>query len=175
MSDQATQAKGEPTQGQAENPTQGKGGKTFTQEELDQKIQARIAEEKAKFKDYEAYKEKAGKFDAEMEKSKSETDKLNDRLSALEAENRAMRQASEQAAWRAEIRKEKGLPEGIDSLLTGATREEIEKKADVLVANMPKKTEKPVVRGDTGDNTKQGGGAADSAYAALASNLFGGE
>ena len=53
MSDDTTQVKGEPTQGQAADTTQVKGERTFTQAELDLKVQARVAEEKAKYKDYD--------------------------------------------------------------------------------------------------------------------------
>ena len=60
--------------------------RTFTQTEVDAIVRDRLQRERNKYADYEAYKEKAEKFDAAEEAQKSELQKATERASALEAE-----------------------------------------------------------------------------------------
>lgn len=95
--------------------------KTFTQEDVNRLI----AKEKAKFKNFADYKQKAEKFD-ELQKS-SQTDAQR----AEEAEKElAAYKAKEQAAmWAAEVSKDTGVPA---ELLRGSTKEDIESHAESL-------------------------------------------
>lgn len=92
MADASTPPTGEPTPDPTPDPTP----KTFTQDDLNRIVQERVAKERSRFGDYDALKEKAGKFDALEEASKTETQKLIDRVAELErAGSEAERRAQE--------------------------------------------------------------------------------
>ena len=79
---------------------------------------------------YEELKEKAQKFDAIEEESKSELDKQKERADALQKELDGMKKADSIRAMRAEVSKEKGVPE---HLLTADTKDACEAQAkDIL-------------------------------------------
>jgi hypothetical protein len=67
-----------------EQTPQGGNPKTFTQDELDGIVKDRLDRERKKFGDYESLKEKASKLDELESASKSELQKLADRLANLE-------------------------------------------------------------------------------------------
>ena len=162
MADQptpGTQAETKPTPGtQAETkPTPGTSvDKTFSQDDLNKIVQQRVAEEKAKYGDYEELKTKLAKIE---EANKSDLEKAVEKAAAAEAKATALEKAAEQAKWRAEVRKEKGLPESVDPLLAGETLDEIKAKADILAANMPKGKTPPFVPSDKGDPLTPPGGS----------------
>lgn len=125
------------------------GGDKFTpitsQEQLNGIIKGRIerAEKKAveKFSDYDALKAKAEAYDALGKQfSGGEGDKgggastIEERVAALESENRALKHASELDAWKAEVSKTTGVPAAV---LRGDTLEEIQAHADSIKAAMP--------------------------------------
>lgn len=67
----------------------GEGDKTFTQADLDRIVGERLTREREKYKDYDTYKEKAGKYDeseanklSEQEKLKKERDEANEKSTA---------------------------------------------------------------------------------------------
>lgn len=126
-----------------------------TQEALDKIIGARIYEERAKFKDYEDLKSKATKFDEMEEANKTELEKLAEKVAKQESEIKSYKAKNEISGWRAEVRKEKGIPESMDPLLTGSTLEEIKAQADLIVANMSGK-KAPVIKSDKGSNSEKG-------------------
>lgn len=98
-----------------------------SQEDFDKAIQARIARERAKFADYDDVKAKAAKL-AEIEAANlTEAEKIAARAEA--AEKRAA--YLEVQVARAEVAAAKGVPA---ELLTGSTKEELEKAADALIA-----------------------------------------
>ena len=170
MSNEPTLEKeGTPTTGQVGNePTQGKEEKTFTQEELNKIVQERIGAEKDKYKDYDEIKSKLqGLEDA----NKSELEKLTEKLAAAESKAKDLETAAQVATWRVEVRKEKGIPETMDALLTGTTQEEIKAQADIIVTNITKGAGKPVIQSDKGDNTQK---TAVSSWAETAKQLTGG-
>lgn len=80
------------------NPPPGEPPKTFTQADVDKMIQARLAKEQAKFADYDAIKEKAGKVDTlskELEDIKVQLEdagKTADQKAKAEAERAAKAQ-----------------------------------------------------------------------------------
>ena len=150
----------DPAQGNEQTPPKGDPpqAKEFkpitTQEEFDRAIGARVYEERSKFSDYDDLKKAKAELEKIKEADKTDLEKYADRAAAAEAKVAAYEKAAQEAKWRLEVRTEMGLPESLDVLLTGETLEEIKAKAEILSANIPvKKTEKPIVPGDTGDNS----------------------
>jgi hypothetical protein len=101
-----------------------------TQAELNKIIADRIARERAKFGDYNDLKSKAAKFDELDQASKSEQERLTERLSA--AEKRAA--DLETRALRLEVASENGLTPAQAKRLVGETREELEADAKELLS-----------------------------------------
>lgn len=105
--------------------------KVFTQAEVDEIVQSRLQRERAKYPDYEALKEKAGKYDAAEEAAKSDLQKAKDRAAAAESELAKLKSANALRDMRAGVAKDTGVPE---SLLTGATEEECRQQAAAVLA-----------------------------------------
>lgn len=138
MAEETAQTTGtEETNGQS---TEAKEFQAITsQEDFDKAIQARIARERAKIPtDYEDLKAKAAKLAQFEESQKSEAQKAQERLEA--AERRATE--LELKATRAEVAAAKGVPV---ELLSGSSREELEKAADALIAFKGTQAKGPVV------------------------------
>ena len=135
----------------SEDTTQVKEERTFTQTELDAKVQARVAEEKAKFKDYDSLKEKAEKFDKTVEESKTDLEKLTERATAAETKLAEIEQEKQLTEWRREARNEVKLDEKYDKYLIGSTLDEIKASAKDLAADLPKGSQRNVFTTDTGD------------------------
>ena len=100
--------------------------KTFTQDEVNRIVADRVAD----FKDYKIYKEKAAKYDEQVEASKSELQKATERADSLQAELDALKTAEQIRNVRDEFASAKGIPA---SLLTGSTAEECESQADAIL------------------------------------------
>lgn len=103
---------------------------TFTQEQLDAIIGDRLSRERAKYADYDALKEKAGKYDeleqankTELQKEREKAEQLQKQLDDLTAAN-TVRQVREKVA------KDTGLPA---ELLTASTEEECKKQAEAIL------------------------------------------
>ena len=109
----------------AENAQQTEA-KTFTQEDVNHIVAKRVA----KYADYEALKEKAAKYDEQIEAGKSELQKATERAAALEAELNALKTADQVRKMREEVASLKGIP---SNLLTANTREACEVQADELL------------------------------------------
>lgn len=105
--------------------------RTFTQTEVDAIVRDRLQRERNKYADYEAYKEKAEKFDAAEEAQKSELQKATERASALEAELNTLKRAAEVRGIRDQVAKETGVPA---SLLTAETEEACKEQAEAIKA-----------------------------------------
>ncbi len=113
-------------------------GRTFTQADLDRVVEDRLKRERQKFGDYETLKSKALKLDELEQSTKSEQEKLTDKLTG--AEQRALQ--AEALALRLDVALEKA-PEGMPiaqirklaKRLTGDSREDLEKDADELFAD----------------------------------------
>lgn len=101
-----------------------------TQAELNKVIADRIARERAKYADYSDLKEKAAKFDELDQASKTEQERLTERLAAAEA--RAVE--VEARALRLEVAAENNLTPAQAKRLVGSTREELEADAKELLA-----------------------------------------
>lgn len=95
--------------------------RTFSQAELDQIVGERLARERAKYADYDALKEKAGRLDALEESQKTELQKAQERASAAEEELASLKKAAEIRDVREKVAKETGVPA---HLLHGETEED---------------------------------------------------
>lgn len=123
----------------AEDKPADKSGSAFTpitsQDDFDHKIGERLARERERFADYDDLKAKAEKLKQLEDASKTESQRTNEQLAALqkrveESEKRAA--AADQAALRASIASAKGVPENL--LPKEGTREQLEAKAEELKA-----------------------------------------
>lgn len=101
-----------------------------TQAELNKVIADRIARERAKYADYADLKTKAEKFDELDQASKTEQERLTERLAASEARAAEL----EGRALRLEVASENGLTPAQAKRLVGSTREELEADAKELLA-----------------------------------------
>lgn len=106
--------------------TQNAEPQTFTQDDVNRIVAKRVA----KYSDYEELKEKAAKFDEQVEASKTDLQKATERAEALQAELDAMKSAEQLRTMREEVASAKGVPA---SLLTGSTAEECESQAAALL------------------------------------------
>lgn len=104
--------------------------KTFTQEEIDQIIGARLAKIRATYSDYEDLKAKAAKFDEIEEASKTELQKMTERADALQAELDGMKKARDLRDLRDKVAKETGVPA---NLLSGETEEACLEQAKAIM------------------------------------------
>ncbi len=140
--------------------------RTFTQSELDAIVRDRLARERNKYADFEAYKEKAEKFDAAEEAQKSELQKAMERAEALKQELDGLKQANAVRQIREEVSKEAGVP---INLLTADTKEACEAQAKEILA-FAKPTGYPVVK-DSGEVRNTGGGKTRDQFANWLDNI----
>lgn len=84
--------------------------RTFTQSEMDAIIRDRLKREREKYADYDALKEKAGRFDAAEEAQKSELQKATERADALQAQIDSMLKADNVRKIREKVAHETGVP-----------------------------------------------------------------
>ena len=110
---------------------QNQAQKTFTQDELNAILNDRLKREREKYGDYEALKEKAGKYDEYEEKSKTEIQKATEKAEKLQHEIDEMKQAANIRELRAKVSKETGVPE---NLLSGTTEEDCKAQAEAIKA-----------------------------------------
>lgn len=115
--------------GNQENTEQGNGERTFTQAEVNALVGKRVNEEKAKFADYDAIKEKAARLDALEEQSKSELQKAIEKSEALQAELDGLKKEKEIRGIRNKVANETGVPV---ILLTADTEEECREQARAI-------------------------------------------
>lgn len=132
----------------------GTAEKMFTQAEVERIIGERLKREREKYADYDELKKRAEEADS----SKSELQKLADRVAA--AEKRAADAEAKQL--RAEVAQAKGLTAAQAKRLTGSTKEELEADADELLEAFGggKKTEPDAEPGKGGDQPDESAGAA---------------
>ena len=111
---------------QSANPTPAEP-QTFTQDDVNRIVAKRVA----KYADYDELKQKAAKFDEQVEAGKSELQKATEKATSLQAELDALKQAEAIRTMREEVASAKGVPA---KLLTGKTAEECEAQAADLLA-----------------------------------------
>lgn len=131
--------------------------KTFTQEDLDKKIEARLKREREKYADYDELKQAQQELEELKKGQMSEQEKLAAELE--KAKKEAAEAAAKTAALELERTKEKvcrevGLPDGFADRLKGTTEEELKADAESLKKLVP-----ATPKG--GKGTPTGGGQQD--------------
>lgn len=130
------------TVNQETNTEETKEQKTFTQEEIDQIIGARLAKIRASYADYEDLKAKAAKYDQIEEESKSELQKMTERADALQVELDGLKRNAALRDLRDKVAKETGVPA---DLLSGETEEACQAQAKAIM-NFAKPGTYPAVK-----------------------------
>ena len=147
----------EPTEQPTSEPAeQGKNGfqPITSQEALDKIVGDRLARDRknrAVPDDYEDLKQAAARLKEIEDGEKSELQKAEDRIAALEkqtADLEAEKQKAEQTALRSTVASDKGVPA---HMLQGTTKEELEAFADELIQFRGNSTPSPVPASGTGD------------------------
>lgn len=126
--------------------------KSFTQEQVDQIVERRLAKERGKYKDYDELKSKAMRLDEMENAGKSELDKLKESNAALRKQIDDAAAEKQHAEWVSEVAKDKGVP---SELLRGSTKDELEAHADLLQAALHPASKPPQVRNQTGSPSHQ--------------------
>ncbi len=144
----------------------GQEDRTFSQDEVNSIVKSRLAEEKKKYADYEALKEKAGKYDAQQEEGKSELQKALDKADKLQKQLDDMNRQSTARQTRDKVSKETGVPA---DLLTGEDEESCKAQAEAIL-----KFARPGSYPGTKPNTRNTGNSsqADDAMRAFARQIF---
>ena len=117
--------------------TQSTGGTGFTpittQEDFDKAFNRifadKIGRERDKFADYNDLKAKAAELDALKEQGQTELQKAEARATKAEAELKTLKADRQIEAWKTEVSEVTGVKA---SLLSGTTKEEIEKHAQAI-------------------------------------------
>lgn len=148
------------------NTTTGDGGgsqepKTFTQEQVDSIVANRVAAERKRAdkaeNDAKTLRTELDQLKADSSSSKSEVEKLTDRLEA--AEKRQVE--AERRALISEVAQAKKLSPALAARLQGTSREELESDADELLKHVAPNSGSEGgdgSNGDSGDNSGAGGG-----------------
>lgn len=142
-----------------QNPVAEAPEQTFTQAQVNAIVAERLSRDRAKYADYEALKEKAAKFDAAEEASKSELQKAQDAAAKAQAELDALKQANAVRAMREQAAKSAGLSPDMIEFLTGSDAEACEAQAKRLAERI-KPTGFPNVK-DAGETRTPGVTKAD--------------
>lgn len=138
---------------------------TFTQDEVNRIVANRVA----KYHDYEALKEKAAKFDAAEEANKTELQKAQEKVAALQTEVETMKKTKELREMRDEVSKQTGVPA---ELLTGTTEEECREQANGIIQFRDQKPGYPAVK-DAGDPIITKKGTPKDSFEAWANEALG--
>lgn len=119
------------TAAQAQQNTNQQAEKTFTQAELDAIIADRLARERGKYADYDTLKDKAARFDAQVEAEKTDLQKAQEQAASLQTQLNALKAETAARNVRDKVAAAKGIPA---TLLHGSTEEECNTEADALLA-----------------------------------------
>lgn len=118
-----------------QKPEQQPAEKTVPQSEVDRIVKERLARQKEQhFADYDDLKAKAARLQEIEDANKTEAQKLNDQIAALQRqidEKDAEVAKASLASLKATVSAAKGVPA---ATLTGTTKEELEASADELIA-----------------------------------------
>ncbi|MEE1273097.1 MAG: DUF4355 domain-containing protein [Olegusella sp.] len=124
------------TEGTGQNPSiEGSGGgKTFTQQQVNDIVAERLKRAKETVPaDYEELKAKAAKWDEKAEQEKSDLDKLTEKVNQYEKDNEQLTKQLNRIKWVNEVSKSTGLSSDAVSLLRGETAEELQASAQALI------------------------------------------
>lgn len=100
--------------------------KTFTQDDVNRIVAKRVE----KYSDYAELKEKATKYDEQVEAGKSDLQKATEKAEHLQAELNAIKREAELRNMRDEVARATGVPA---ELLTGTSQEVCEDQAQALL------------------------------------------
>lgn len=114
-----------------------------SQAALDEIIERRLTAERARYADYDELKAKAARFDEAEQAGKSELQKVQEKLEAAMAENGTLKSR----ALAAEVAAAKKLPPAAAQFLGAGTREELEARADQLLALTSHEKQPPKLAG----------------------------
>ena len=131
---------------------QNEGGeqeKTFSQADVDRIVQDRVGRERAKYADFDAYKQKAEKFDELEEAQKSELQKANERAESLQKQVDALNRAESVRKVREAVASETNVP---IALLTGEDEETCRAQAQAALEFAKPSGNYPAVK-DSGETT----------------------
>ena len=122
----------ETTTAQAGNETQSTSeDKTFTQAEVNKIVQERVLKEKAKYEGFADLKEKAAKFDALEEQSKTELRKAQEKADKLQKELDGIKTEKALSEMRSKVATDTGVPA---ELLTGENEEACVAQAQAILS-----------------------------------------
>jgi regulator of replication initiation timing len=113
------QPQGGSTTDQSQNTDQTASKQTDESKEFSRALAKRAAEIEAKYSDYADLKAKATKYDEGQEATKSEAQKLQERLVKAEAERDALKKTAERDKLVQTIAEETGLDRKVVSMLSG--------------------------------------------------------
>lgn len=142
--------------------------KTFTQAEVDELIKARLWRETSKYSDYDELKAKAAKFDEQEDANKTELQKAQEKVTALETQVNEMTRERDIANARSKVAKEKGIP--VD-MLYGEDEATCIEQADKILAYMKQTGSRPVP--DGGETHNAGAGTNADKFARWLSDSLG--
>jgi hypothetical protein len=150
-------------------PEDGGNGDAFTpitsQDELDRVLSKRLERERSKFADYSDLQAKAKRLDEIEEASKSELDKATARAEAAEKALADITLERDRVSVAATVLKDVELA----PLLSGATKADIEKSAELLAARLaPQKTKPSPTSLKSGASGSDGSGMTAQERAASA-------
>lgn len=118
------------TVNQENNETVNQENKTFTQDEINAIIGARMKELRAKYADYDALKEKAAKFDQIEEENKTELQKAKELAATLQGQVNELKESHRRQEMRAAISRETGVPA---ELLTADNEDDCRDQAKAII------------------------------------------
>lgn len=154
-------SKGEPPQGDPQEPDKGTANPTFqaitSQEEFDKTLGKRLAAERAKYAGFDDLKAKASKYDELEDAKKTAEQKLTERLQALESENSTLRLDG----MRAKAAKDAGLDPELAPRLRGNTPEELAADAAYFAEKLPKPAPNVPLSQRPRENLRGGGRPAE--------------
>lgn len=105
--------------------------KTLTQAEVNKIVQERVAKEKAKYEGFAELKEKAAKFDALEEQSKTELQKAQEKAEKLQKELNEIKTEKALSEMRNKVATDTGVP---TELLTGESEEACVAQAQAILS-----------------------------------------
>lgn len=144
--------------------------RTFTQKEVDNFIKDRLARERAKYADYDSFREKAEKYDAAEEESKSELQKATEKAAKLEKQLNDLAHANEVQEIRIKVAEETGVPL---ELLTGEDEDSCKKQAEGIMKFAGMNRYPNIKDGGEIDHKKQGNSSTRDKFAEWFANSLG--
>lgn len=111
--------------------TGGEGVRTFTQEEVDTIVKDRLKREREKYANYDELKDKANKYDQNVDSSKTELQKATEAIAELKNQISSYTKAESIRKIREKVSSETKVPV---SLLTGEDEEKCKEQAEAILA-----------------------------------------